>query len=265
MTTTIVIPARYASSRFPGKPLAPIKGADGIRRTLLEHTWIAAQNVTDISAVYVATDDARIAEHAQSFGANVVFTSSNCKNGTERCAEAISGLDISPSIIVNLQGDAPLTPPWFIQDLVNALKETPNVGVATPVLLCGPTARAQLIEDRRSGRVGATTVVFGKKNRALYFSKEVLPFGQAEVFHHVGIYAYRPEALNAYRAWTEGRLEKAEGLEQCRFLENDFQVLCVEVDPRGREFWEVNNPEDIARVEAILRDSSDTVTTRPHP
>ncbi len=234
-------------------PLVTIKGADGIQRALIEHTWLAAKNVTGIDAVFVATDDTRIAEHARSFGAHVIMTSSTCRNGTERCVEAISGLDASPSIVVNLQGDAPLTPPWFVEDLVNALEQDPSFAVATRVLLCDDATRERLIEDRRSGRVGATTVVFGEKKQALYCSKEILPFGHADIFHHVGIYAYRPEALIAYGTWPEGRLEQAEGLEQARFLENEFRVLCVEVNAHGREFWEVNNHEDIARVETIMK------------
>jgi 3-deoxy-manno-octulosonate cytidylyltransferase (CMP-KDO synthetase) len=120
---------------------------------------------------------------------------------------------------------------------------------------------AGLLADRKAGRVGGTTAVFGQDNRALYFSKEVVPFtGQiyaadapTPVFHHVGVYAYRPAALAAYARWPVGPLEDLEKLEQLRFLEQGKWVLCVEVEARGRQFWEVNNPEDVPRVEAMMK------------
>jgi 3-deoxy-manno-octulosonate cytidylyltransferase (CMP-KDO synthetase) len=158
---------------------------------------------------------------------------------------------VKPEIVVNLQGDAPLTPPWFVEDLIEGLSAAPDFSAATPVLACDPIARERLLNDRRQGRVGGTTAVFGNANQALYFSKEVLPYGTAPTFHHVGVYAYRPNALARYQEWPEGVLEKSEGLEQLRFLENGERVLCVEIDAKGREFWEVNNPEDIEIVEKI--------------
>lgn len=252
MSAVIIIPARYASSRFLGKPLAPLKGADGAMKPLIQRTWEAATAVRGVSAIYVATDDVRIAECAQGFGADVVMTGEVCRNGTERCAEAIANLDISPDIVVNFQGDAPLTPPWFVEDLIAGLSGKPEFSVATPVLRCDDQARARFVEDRRNGKVGGTTAVFDAGRRALYFSKEVLPFGQADVFHHVGVYAYRPSALEAYATCSEGALERAEGLEQLRFLENGEPILCVEVDARGQSFWELNNPQDIERIEAVL-------------
>jgi len=140
------------------------------------------------------------------------------------------------------------------------LRAASDVGMATPVLRCDAAALAGFVEDRNHGRVGGTTVVFGRDMRALYFSKEVIPhtgraFGPGErvpVFHHVGVYAYRPATLAAYACWPAGPLEALEGLEQLRFLENGAPVLCVEVDARGRAFWEVNNPEDVPRIEAKL-------------
>jgi len=132
--------------------------------------------------------------------------------------------------------------------------------VATPVLRTDAAALSGFREDRRAGRVGGTTAVFGGDGRALYFSKEVIPYtgrdyapGQdTPVFHHVGVYAYRPAALAAYVGWQPGRLEMLEGLEQLRFLENATPVLCVQVDARGRQFWELNNPADVPRIEAML-------------
>ena len=260
MSVVIVIPARYASTRYPGKPLAMLKGASGETASLIERSWRAAKSVAGIDRVVVATDDDRIREAAEAFGAEVVMTSSECRNGTERCAEAVANLGISPEIVVNLQGDAPLTPAWFIEDLIAGLRADKDAGLATPVLRCSGKMRADLLADRAAGRVGGTTVVFGAQMQGLYFSKEVIPFTGRDypaeqptpVFHHVGVYAYRPDALAAYPGWPEGTLEKLEGLEQLRFLENSHRILCVEVEARGRQFWELNNPEDIPRIEAML-------------
>lgn len=264
MSVLVIIPARYASSRYPGKPLVALTGARGVARTLIRRSWDAAVTVAGVDRVVVATDDDRIRDHAAGFGAEVVMTSEACRNGTERCAEAHAALGGGYDIVVNLQGDAPLTPPWFIEGLIAGLRADPGAEIATPVLRCEGAMLTSLQEDRRAGRVGGTTAVFGAGGRALYFSKEVIPFtGQSygpdaptPVFHHVGVYAYRPEALGAYPGWPVGPLETLEGLEQLRFLENNRPVLCVEVAARGRQFWELNNPSDVTRIEAMLRQMS---------
>lgn len=258
MSATILIPARYASSRFPGKPLAPLTGATGEDRTLIRRSWDAAMAVSGVDRVAVATDDDRIADHARGFGAEVIMTSSDARNGTERCAEALQEV-ASAEIIVNLQGDAPLTPPWFVEGLIAAMRADPTRQMATPVLKCDAAGLRGFQEDRRAGRVGGTTAVLRPNGEALYFSKEVLPYTESnwsgetpEVWHHVGVYAYRPAALSAYMSWPEGALERREGLEQLRFLENGHPVHCVEVDARGATFWELNNPEDRPKIEAAL-------------
>lgn len=254
MSVLIVIPARYASTRFPAKPLVGLKGASGIEKSLIQRAWEAAVQVPDASVV-VATDDDRIRDAATAFGANVVMTSATARNGTERCAEAMSNITEDYEIIVNLQGDAPLTPPWFVTDLVAGLRAAPQADIATPVLLCDPDTLANFQADRKAGRVGGTTAVFDHTHKALYFSKEVLPYADVagtDVYHHVGVYAYRPEGLTKYMGWAEGPLEQREGLEQLRFLENGGHVQCVEVDGKGRAFWEVNNPQDVPRVESML-------------
>lgn len=261
MSVLIVIPARHASTRYPGKPLVELRGASGQPRSLIRRSWDAAMAVSGVDRVVVATDDGRIRDHAAGFGAEVVMTSTTCRNGTERCAEAVADLGLTPDIVVNLQGDAPLTPPWFVEDLVAGLRADPDADVATPVLRCTGRMRADLIADRHAGRVGGTTAVFGHDRQALFFSKEVIPFAAGDfgdddpspVFHHVGVYAYRPAALAEYTAWGEGRLEVLEGLEQLRFLERGRRILCVEVESRGRQFWELNNPEDVPRLEAMMR------------
>ncbi|GGG78723.1 3-deoxy-manno-octulosonate cytidylyltransferase [Salipiger pallidus] len=256
----ILIPARYASTRYPGKPLARLRQPDGSDKSLIQMTWEAGCQVPEADAVFVVTDDDRIADEARGFGAEVIMTSDACRNGTERCAEALDRAGIEPEIVVNLQGDAPLTPPWFLSDLIAAMQADPAIPAATPVLRCDAQTLEMFREDRRAGRVGGTTAVFGQGGRALYFSKEVIPytgdteFADAEVpvFHHVGVYAYRPDALAQYAGWPVGPLETLEGLEQLRFLENGLPLACVEVDARGRLFWELNNPEDVSRIESVI-------------
>ena len=260
MSVLLVIPARYASTRYPGKPLVSLTGATGERKTLIERAWIAAQSVAGIDRIVVATDDMRIEQAALGFGAEVVMTSTDCQNGTERCAETVEQLPVDYDIVVNLQGDAPLTPAWFIEDLINGLRTDPTADIATPVLRCDGETLNALIQDRKAGRVGGTTAVFQAQGHALYFSKEVIPFTpepygeqtKTPVFHHVGVYAYRPPALQAYPGWQVGPLETLEGLEQLRFLEQGRRVLCVEVEARTRQFWELNNPQDKARIEAMM-------------
>ena len=259
MTVAILIPARFASQRYPGKPLVGLTGATGETRSLIRRSWDAAMSVAGVDRVAVTTDDERIAEAARDFGAEVIMTSSDCRNGTERCAEAMSSLG-EVEIVVNLQGDAPLTPPWFVEDLIAGLRDAPQAAMATPVLRTDGAALRGFLDDRKAGRVGGTTAVFDAAHNALYFSKEVIPFvpgfddgaETTPVFHHVGVYAYRPGALERYAAWPQGPLETLEGLEQLRFLENGGRVLCVEVDARGRQFWELNNPEDVPKLEAMM-------------
>ncbi|WP_417678130.1 3-deoxy-manno-octulosonate cytidylyltransferase [Pseudodonghicola sp.] len=260
MSVLVAIPARFASTRYPGKPLVELKGASGQAKSLIRRSWDAARAVRGVDRVVVATDDDRIRAAAEGFGAEVVMTSSDCANGTERCAEVLDNLGGGYDIVVNLQGDAPLTPAWFVEDLVAGLRADPMADIATPVLRCDGRALNGFLDDRKAGRVGGTTAVFTRENHALYFSKEVIPYtseryaddAPTPVFHHVGVYAYRPSALGAYPRWDSGPLERLEGLEQLRFLEHGHRILCVEVEARGRQFWELNNPEDVVRIEAMM-------------
>ena len=260
MKTIIVIPARFESTRYPGKPLVELRGATGQSTTLVERSWRAAKQVKGVDRVVIATDDVRIMEKAHEFGAEVVMTSKCCENGTERCAEVIKKLEKHYDIVVNFQGDAPLTPVWFVEELINAINQNPMYQVATPVLKCEPRMILDLIEDRQNGRVGGTTVVFDHAFSALYFSKEVIPYASEEdlrlgkvcVYHHVGVYVYSARALSQYANSKSGALERSEGLEQLRFLENNQKVLCVEVDAKGRQFWELNNPVDVKKLEIMM-------------
>ncbi|MEM1302972.1 MAG: manno-octulosonate cytidylyltransferase [Pseudomonadota bacterium] len=256
MSAVVFIPARYASTRYPGKPLVELTGAAGEKKTLIQRAWEAAKGVSGIDRVYVLTDDDRIAEAAHGFGAEVLMTSPKARNGTERCAEGLAQLEVDPDVVVNLQGDAPLTPHWFVEALVAAMQ--PGVEMATPVLRCDHETLSNFVTDRQAGRVGGTTAVMRADRSALYFSKEVLPYvgdlnTPPEVWHHVGVYAYTPVALRAYAGWDEGPLERAEGLEQLRFLENGTPITCVPVEGKGRVFWELNNPVDVARIEEVLK------------
>jgi 3-deoxy-manno-octulosonate cytidylyltransferase (CMP-KDO synthetase) len=255
----IVIPARYPSTRFPGKPLAPLVGATGLAKPLIQRAWEAAGEVPGAAGVWVATDDERIADAARGFGADVVMTPATCRNGTERIAAALPSLP-PLDIVVNLQGDAPLTPAFVVTGLVEALAADPHAAMATPGLTCSPSTYDHLVGDQAAGRVGGTTVVANRQGRALYFSKRVLPHiapGQpqahASVRLHLGIYAYRPAALRTYAALPPSALEELEGLEQLRFLEADAPIRMVPFEPVGWDCIELNNPEDTPAIEAVLK------------
>lgn len=260
MDFAIIIPARYDSTRFPGKPLAMLQGAGGELRSLIERSWKAATAVAAPEQVWVATDDERIAGHVTGFGGQVVMTPASCRNGTERCAAALDALGEVAPVIVNLQGDAPLTPAFVITDLVRALEADPQAAMATPAVECSPSLYKHLVSDQREGRVGGTTVVGGSTGRALYFSKRVIPHrAEADraafqaVRLHLGVYAYRPLALREYAALPPGPLELSEGLEQLRFLEQGQVVRLVNFAPLEWDCIELNNPQDVSVIEAILQ------------
>ena len=254
----IIIPARMGASRFPGKMLAPLAG-----RPVVAYTAQAAKTVAGVAGVYVATDDTLIATAADQAGVASIMTPASCRNGTERVALAYQHLleqGQGADVIINLQGDAPLTPAWVVEAVIEAFAD-PAVSVATPVVKCSAETLALFRADRAKGMVGGTTAVLSQSGRALYFSKEVLPFdGKADVmdvWHHVGLYAFRPEALAQYASLPQGPLEHTEGLEQLRFLENDIPVQGIPVEGRGYPFWEVNNPHDIGRIEDLLNAKGD--------
>lgn len=260
----IIIPARYASTRYPAKPLATLKGASGVERSLLERSVMAgraaAVSTRGVTGLYVATDDERIAEEARRIGADVIMTAPECANGTERVAEAVKNAGLTQPIVVNLQGDAPLTPPHFVSSLIAAMREDESRQVATPVLRCDREALDNFRADRKAGRVGATTVVRDLTGNAIYFSKEVIPYSDGlkpgaaiPVFHHVGLYAYTPAALDLYAGLARGQLEQLEGLEQLRFLEHGHKIAAVEVSAPGAAFWELNNPSDVPLIEGYLK------------
>lgn len=247
--TVVVIPSRYGSSRFPGKPLALIKGV-----SLIQRVWSIAK-CSNADEVIIATEDTRIQEHAQSFGAKVMMTSPNCKTGTDRVAQIAHELNDPDAYYINLQGDAVLTPPWVIDAMISAA-QTSHAPILTPARKLSPTQLKKLVEHKQSSPTSGTTVVFDKNHQALYFSKSILPFNRSndhiDIFKHVGIYAYQQDTLNQITQLPQSPLEKAEQLEQLRALENGLPIQVVEVDYRGRTEGSIDTPNDVAFVEAII-------------
>jgi 3-deoxy-manno-octulosonate cytidylyltransferase (CMP-KDO synthetase) len=254
MDIAIVIPARYGSSRLPGKPMAAIRG-----RSLLARVWRIAQAVQGVSAVYVATDDERVADHARSFGARVIMTDSTCENGTERAWQAMGRIDPRPDAVINLQGDAVLTPPWVVQGLVDAFHADSSLTMVTAAVALTWQTYGDLLRLKQVSPSSGTTVTMDRWGRALYFSKGIIPYLRKKdetkpppVHRHIGIYGYSLPVLEQMSVLAPTPLEQAEGLEQLRALENGIPIKVVLVDYRGRTHGSVDSPEDIPEVEAII-------------
>jgi 3-deoxy-manno-octulosonate cytidylyltransferase (CMP-KDO synthetase) len=258
VNSIILIPARYQSSRYPGKPLVPLKGATGLAKPLIQRSVEAARRVAGVRGVFVVTDDERIAEACREVSVGVLMTSTKCRNGTERCAEAVAQLH-DADLIINFQGDALLTPAAFVEALIDRMAEE-DVEVATPAIRLRSSEVRALQAEEAAGRVGGTTVVTDNQGQALYFSKRLIPHlphgalgGElSPVRLHVGVYAYRPSALATYIASDASELELLEGLEQLRFLAARIPVAVVDVEPPPFVLRELNNPEDVAPIEEAL-------------
>jgi len=257
--TTIIIPTRYASTRFPGKALTPIRGKDGTVRPLVEWSYQAARAVPGIEHIYVATDDERIADAVRAFGGQALMTPVSCTNGTERVAACLDQLP-ETDLLVNLQGDALLTPPDFVAALIAHMEAHPDAPVGTVAVRCTGETYRHLAEDAAQGRVGGTTAVLDAAGNALYFSKRILPFMPAgiepdednPVLLHLGLYAYRRDALKRYALAAPTALETAEGLEQLRFLVHQIPVSVLVLPQPDLPIVEVNNPSDLPIVEGIM-------------
>ncbi|HWJ70428.1 MAG TPA: manno-octulosonate cytidylyltransferase [Sphingobium sp.] len=257
--TAIVIPARHASSRFPGKPLAAIRDGAGVARPLIAWSHAAASAVQGTDGVFVATDDRLIADLVNAFGGAALMTPESCANGTERVAACLAALP-QADLIINLQGDALLTPPAFVEALIAYMRAHPQAQVATIAVRCSPATFRHLAEDAAQGRVGGTTVVLNAAGEALYFSKRILPYlpdgvmpdEETPILLHLGLYAYRRAALDDYVAAGVTTLEQIEGLEQLRFLVAGVPIHVLTMAETGYPIVEVNNPSDIALVEGIL-------------
>ena len=261
MNISIIIPARYGSTRLPGKPMAPILG-----RTLLSRVWAIAMAVRGVARVYVATDDDRVAQHAQSFGAAVIMTSPDCANGTERAWDAVKDRDDQPDAVINLQGDAVLTPPWVVQGLVDAFQNDPSTEMVTASVQLTWDAYDDFVAHKQASPSSGTTVVTDRCGNALYFSKTIIPHmrkpdraAPCPVQRHIGIYGYSLGALQRLVSLPMSPLERIEQLEQLRALENRIPIRVVPVEYRGRSHGSVDTPEDIAVVEAIIRREGELV------
>jgi 3-deoxy-manno-octulosonate cytidylyltransferase (CMP-KDO synthetase) len=258
VNVVILIPARFQSSRYPGKPLVELKGVGGASKPLIQRSVEAARRVSGVSGVFVVTDDERIADACTPARVGVIMTSPACRNGTERCAEALAQLH-DPDLIINFQGDALLTPPSFVEALIERMGRV-DIDVATPAIRLRSDEVRALQQEEAQGRVGGTTVVTDNDARALYFSKRLIPHlpngaldgEMSPVRLHVGVYAYRPAALATYVATPPSELEELEGLEQLRFLAAGFPVAVVDVEPPPFALRELNNPEDVAPIEEAL-------------
>ena len=254
MNCAIIIPARFASSRFPGKPLTLIRGKSLIRRV-----WEIAQSIKGVSDVVIATDDSRISEAVKSFGARVAMTSEQCRNGTERVFEASKSLAKQPDVIINMQGDAVLTPPSVLQPLVDHMKSEKNI--ATPAVRL-TWDQLNKFKEKGVGSGSGTFVTCDLKGQALYFSRYPIPFTRSDssalkaaqplVKKHIGIYAFTHSALKHYMELSPTPLEQSEQLEQLRALEHGLPIYVVEVDCKGRTLWSIDTPQDVAVAEAII-------------
>lgn len=262
MNTVILIPARYASTRYPGKPLVELKGVGGTTKPLILRSVEAARRVRGVAGVFVVTDDDRIADACTAYGVGVIMTSPECRNGTERCAEALSSLH-DPDLVINFQGDALLTPPGFVEALIERMQTDSDALVATPAMRLRSEEVRALQAEEAAGRVGGTSVVTDEQGRALYFSKRLIPHlpkgtldaEMSPVRLHVGVYAYRPQALDRYVATPVSELETLEGLEQLRFLVAAMPVAVVDVQTPSFTLRELNNPEDVTPIEQALAEA----------
>ena len=238
-----VIPARYASTRLPGKPLVALAG-----KPMIERVWERVRRAASLSGVVVATDDERICSAVKLFGGEVVLTRSDHRSGTERVAEvAVTRKDVE--IFVNIQGDEPLIEPAAIDQAVEALRGDAEVKVAT---LAVPVGKPADIMDPN-----VVKAVLDFDGNALYFSRAPIPWVRdrgasvhARHLKHLGLYVYRREALLGFPTFPQGDLERVEQLEQLRWLENGYRIRVVETE---HDSVGVDVPEDVARVEQMLK------------
>ncbi len=267
MKTLICIPARYASTRFPGKPLAKIAGREMLLR-VVDNARKAAAKFQDCEVI-VATEDQRIVDFCNANGVEVRLTSENCLTGTDRVMEVVNSLPQKPEFVLNLQGDNPLCPGWFIEAVLGEYYKDPTVEAVTPVTQLSWDDLDKLRENKKTTPFSGTTAVVDAAGNAFWFSKNIIPAIRKEdkrraemalspVLRHIGLYGYRTDILQKATALPEGVYEKLEGLEQLRWIENGIKVRTVRVEygkyaPMA-SLSGVDNPEDVARVEAVLKE-----------
>lgn len=233
-----IIPARYGSTRFPGKPLAMIGGKTMIRRTCEQALK------SSLDAVVVATDDQRILDEVLAFDGKAVMTRSDHRSGTDRCREALDLIGENYDAVVNIQGDEPFIDPREIDQVADLIRRDDT---------CLATLARQIADPSKLDNPNVVKVVFDHEGNALYFSRHPLPFvrgterdrwlEETEYFQHVGIYAYKAETLRVITAMPMGRLEQAESLEQLRWLENGLRIR-VAVTECGDSFA-IDTPQDL--------------------
>jgi 3-deoxy-manno-octulosonate cytidylyltransferase (CMP-KDO synthetase) len=241
MSVAAIIPARYASTRFPGKPLHPILG-----KTMIERVYRQVTLASSIDRIIVATDDRRIFQAVEAFGGEVVMTRSDHATGTDRLAEVAAGLEAD--LIVNIQGDEPLIDPRMIETAITPLKTDERIPMGTL------KTAIDTWEEFRDPNV--VKVVTDREGFALYFSRSPIPHCRdgaeqpVDAFKHIGLYVYRRDFLLTYASLPSTRLEGLEKLEQLRVLEHGYRIRVAETDLVSIG---VDVPEDVARVEAKLR------------
>lgn len=255
----IVVPARYGSSRLPGKPLLQIAG-----RTLLERVVAVARSAAAQAGsceVVVATDDARIAKHAEALKVKVAMTAPELDSGTSRAFAAACQQGLQPARVVNLQGDAPFIPATIVANLMQTLRES-GADVATPVFQLDWDRLDRLRAHKQSAPFSGTTCVRATDGRAMWFSKTILPAIRNEdrlraqplspVWQHLGLYGYTLPALQWFASASPSPYEILEGLEQLRFLENGWSVQTVPVDVPAHLLSGIDTPEDLAKAEEAI-------------
>lgn len=236
-----IIPARYASSRFPGKPLIDIKG-----KSMIQRVYEQATKSKLLNKVIVATDDDRIFNHVTKFGGQVVMTASHHPSGTDRCWDALQQLEEDYRYVINIQGDEPLIDAAQIDELAAVLTDG-ETGLATQMMAID---NYEMLFDK-----GEVKIVLNAHNEALYFSRMVIPFIKGmdekewhlhyQYYRHVGMYAYREDVLKQITQLPVSPLEKAESLEQLRWIENGFAIKCVTTTHQSHC---VDTPEDLEKL-----------------
>lgn len=263
MKTIIVIPARYNSSRFPGKPLALISNKPMLQRVYEIAEYVCKNNTN--TDVIVATDNLRIQKFCQSINASCVLTSEDCNSGTDRALDAIQGLKLSPDYVLNLQGDNPLCPPWVIDGVIKSVNINSCDDVITPYKRLMWSELDEMIKSKEKTPSSGTTVIIDKENYAIWFSKNIIPAIRnrkklvendpvySPINRHIGIYCYRLQALKKFAETPCGYYEELEQLEQLRFIENGMKIRMVEVDYRNRiSHSGIDSPEDVEKAEKII-------------
>ncbi|MDF1646762.1 MAG: 3-deoxy-manno-octulosonate cytidylyltransferase [Legionellaceae bacterium] len=261
MKTLIVIPARFNSTRFPGKPLAKIAGASMLSR-VVDIAKAAIHGKRHIEIV-VATDDSRIAKHCHTINVPSIITPVDCETGTDRALAAVHALQSSPEFVINLQGDVPLMPPQFITALLDEIASDPSVSMLTPVTQLSWDDLDTLRHNKKTTPFSGTCAILNKNNNAIWFSKNIIPAIRKEealrltsknapVFRHIGLYAYSRQLLEEYVTWAPSHYEQLEGLEQLRVLEAGHTIRCVQVSSNRPTLSGVDSPEDIERAEALI-------------